>query len=256
MIIATWNVNSIRAREERLLDWLQNQQPDVLCVQELKTMESSFPFESLRQSGYHAAVFGQKTYNGVAILARSELEDVECGFNDGVDDVQARFIAATVDGVRVLSVYAPNGASVDSDKYTYKMNWFHRLRTYLKESELLTGPVAICGDLNIAPEERDVANPEVWEGSVVYNPDMRAEFRDLISMGLIDTFRLHEATSGHYSWWDYRNLGFPRNDGLRIDHILASQSLAPRCTAARIDRGARKGKKPSDHAPVLAVFDS
>jgi len=255
MIIATWNVNSIRARETRLLDWLRSRRPDVLCVQELKATERDFPFEALRQSGYYAAVFGQKTYNGVAILARSEPEDVERGFCDDVDDVQARFIAATVNGVRVLSAYAPNGEQVRSEKYIYKMNWFSRLRSYLKDRTLLTGPVAICGDLNMAPEERDIANPDAWEGSVLFNPDMRAEFRDLLSMGLVDTFRLHEAVSGHYSWWDYRNRAFERNDGLRIDHILVSRALGSRCTAARIDREARKGKKRSDHAPVLAVFD-
>ena len=255
MLIATWNINSIRARETRLLDWLQSRQPDVLCLQELKAPEQEFPFESLQQYGYYAAVFGQKTYNGVAILARSEPEDVESGFGDDTDDVQARFIAATVDGVRILSAYVPNGERVRSEKYIYKINWLYRLRTYLKDHTLLTGPVAICGDLNIAPEERDIANPDAWEGSVLFNPDVRAEFRSLLSMGFMDTFRLHEAESGYYSWWDYRNRGFERNDGLRIDHILVSRELSPQCTAARIDREAREGEKPSDHAPVLAVFD-
>ena len=172
MLIATWNINSIRARETRLLDWLQSRQPDVLCIQELKAPEQEFPFESLQQYGYYAAVFGQKTYNGVAILARSEPEDVESGFGDDTDDVQARFIAATVDGVRILSTYVPNGERVRSEKYIYKINWLYRLRTYLKDHTLLTGPVAICGDLNIAPEERDIANPDAWEGSVLFNPDV------------------------------------------------------------------------------------
>jgi exodeoxyribonuclease-3 len=255
MIIATWNVNSIRARQQRVLAWLQSQRPDVLCLQELKVTDEEFPREPFQQIGYQAAVFGQKTYNGVAILALSRPQDVERGFNDEVEDAQARFIAATVDGVRILSAYAPNGEETGSEKYAYKQNWFYRLRTHLKDRKLLTGPVALCGDLNIAPEERDVADPDKWEWSVLFNADMRAEFRDLLSLGLVDAFRLHHRESGCYSWWDYRDLGFPRNDGLRIDHILVSEALRRRCADAHIDREARQGEKPSDHAPVLAVFD-
>lgn len=255
MIIATWNVNSIRARRQRVLAWLQSERPDVLCLQELKVTDDEFPRESFQNVGYRAAVFGQKTYNGVAILSRSEPQDIERGFNDDVEDSQARFIAATVDGVRILSAYAPNGEEMGSEKYAYKLNWFYRLRTYLKDRKLLKGPMALCGDLNIAPEERDVADPDKWDWSVLYNADMRTEFRDLLSSGLVDVFRLHHRESGCYSWWDYRDQGFPRNDGLRIDHILVSEALRRRCTNARIDREARKGEKPSDHAPVLAVFD-
>jgi len=255
MKIATWNVNSIRAREERLLKWLATQQPDVVCLQELKVVEEAFPFEALRKAGYHAAVYGQKTYNGVAILARTEPTDVERGFGNGVDDPQARLIAATVNGVRIVSAYVPNGAEVGSDKYAYKLEWLQRLKTHLKDRDRLSVPLALCGDFNIAPEPRDVADPELWEGTVLFNPEMREQFRGLLELGLVDTFRRHHAEGGFYSWWDYRQLGFQRNDGLRIDHILAARSLADRCTEALIDREERKGAKPSDHAPVVAVFN-
>jgi exodeoxyribonuclease-3 len=255
MKIATWNVNSIRAREERLLNWLAKQQPDVVCLQELKVTDDAFPFEALRQAGYYAAVCGQKTYNGVAILARTEPTEVERGFGDGVEDPQARFIAATVAGVRIASVYVPNGGEVGTDKYAYKLDWLRRFKAYLKARHRLSGPLVLCGDFNIALEERDVANPDLWEGTVLFNPEMRDQFREFLELGLVDTFRLHHTEAGLYSWWDYRQLGFPRNDGLRIDHILATRSLADRCTTALIDREERKGAKPSDHAPVIAVFD-
>lgn len=255
MKIATWNVNSIRARQERLLRWLAKQQLDVVCLQELKVTEEAFPFEALRQVGYYAAVYGQKTYNGVAILARTEPTEVERGFGDGVEDPQARLIAATVEGVRIVSAYVPNGGEIGTDKYAYKLQWLRRLKAYLKARDRLSGPLALCGDFNIAPEECDVAYPDMWEGTVLFNPEMRDQFREILNLELVDTFRLHHAEAGLYSWWDYRQLGFPRNDGLRIDHILATRSLAERCTAALIDREERKGAKPSDHAPVIAVFD-
>ncbi|RMG55360.1 MAG: exodeoxyribonuclease III [Acidobacteria bacterium] len=255
MKIASWNVNSIRARLERLLHWLAEHQPDVVCLQELKVTEEQFPFEVLREAGYRAAVYGQKAYNGVAILARAELTDVQRGFGDEEEEAQARLIAATVDGLRVLSAYVPNGAEVGSEKYAHKLRWLDRFKGYLKEYDLSGRPLVVCGDFNIAPEARDVAHPDAWEGTVLFNPEMRAAFRELLDSGLIDTFRKHEDRGGFYSWWDYRRLAFVRDDGLRIDHILATPPLADRCTAAWIDREARKGPKPSDHAPVIAVFD-
>ncbi|MBI3951836.1 MAG: exodeoxyribonuclease III [Acidobacteria bacterium] len=255
MKIATWNVNSIRAREERLLTWLVKQQPDIVCLQELKVTEETFPFEALRQAGYYAAVHGQKTYNGVAILARTEPTEVERGLGDDVEDPQARLIAATVDGICILSVYVPNGGEVGTEKYAYKLEWLCRLRNYLVNRDLLTRPLLLCGDFNIAPEERDVAHPPAWQGTVLFNPEMCNQFREILDLKLVDIFRLHRAETGYYSWWDYRQLGFPRNDGLRIDHILATRSLTDRCTAALIDREERKGAKPSDHAPVIAIFD-
>jgi exodeoxyribonuclease-3 len=254
MLIATWNVNSLATRKERVLAWLADRKPDVVCLQELKGVEKTFPFDEIREAGYCCAVFGQKTYNGVAILSREEPEDVERGFEDGVGDEQARLIAATVGGIRVISAYVPNGSEVGSEKYQYKKEWLARLKNYLLRRDLPSRQMALCGDFNIAPEKQDASRPDEWEGSVLSNDEMRAVFRGLLEMGLVDTFRQHQPEGNFNSWWDYRQLAFPKNNGLRIDHILASPALAARCTASRIDREARKGKKPSDHAPVLAEF--
>jgi exodeoxyribonuclease-3 len=252
--IATWNVNSVRARQERLLAWLARQSPDVVCLQELKVEEAQFPFDALRGAGYHAVVEGQRTYNGVAILAREEPTDVVKGLCDDADDPQARLIAATVHGVRVLSAYVPNGAEVGSDKWAYKLDWLRRLTAYLETRHRADTPLALCGDLNMAPEARDVHDPTLWEGSVLYHADLRAVFARLQAWGVADALRAHHSESGLYSWWDYRMLAFPRNHGLRIDHILITEPLKARCTACAIDRDERKGKQPSDHAPVIADF--
>ena len=253
--IATWNVNSVRARLERLLQWLADSQPDLVCLQELKATEGQFPFDPLRQLGYHSVVFGKKTYNGVGILARTEVTEVERGFEGDVDNPEARFMAATVKDVRILSAYVPNGREVDSDAYLYKLEWLRCLKKYLKSCILASRSLVLCGDLNMAPEDRDVARPAEWEGSVLFNEELRKEFADLLALGLADTFRQHHKGGDCYSWWDYRQLAFPRNDGLRIDHILATPMLAECCTQAGIDRQMRKGTKPSDHAPVWAVFE-
>lgn len=250
MRIATWNVNSVKARQERLLALLARHRPDVVCLQELKTEAARFPAEALREAGYHAAVLGQKTYNGVAILAREEPCDVATGFGDGGDESQARLVAATVGGLRVASAYIPNGQEVGSEKWPYKLAWLERLAAWARR-RADGPPLVLGGDFNIAPEERDVANPAAWAGSVLCHPEVRAAWDALLDAGLVDSFRLHHAEGGHYSWWDYRMLGFPKNDGLRIDHILLATPLAPRCTAAFIDRDERKGKLPSDHAPVF-----
>ncbi len=255
MKIASWNVNSIRAREERLVRWLEKHQPDVLCLQELKAADGQFPHEAVGKAGYRAAIFGQKTYNGVAILAHEEPQEVERGFGDGHEDEAARVIAATVGGVRVISAYVPNGQVVGSEKWTYKLDWMRRLRGWLDKRHVPTDEVALCGDFNVAPEVRDVENPQSWEQSVLFHPDVRAAFRDVQAWGFEDTLRLITPEPGLYSWWDYRLLSFPKNDGLRLDLILASPPLAGRCRAASIDRPERKGKQPSDHAPVIAEFD-
>lgn len=255
MKIATWNVNSVRVREERLIRWLGAHGPDALCLQELKVQDAAFPTAAVTGAGYRAAVFGQKTYNGVAVLSRSAPTDVSCGLLDGVDDPQARLVGATVDGVRVLSAYVPNGSEVGSPKYAYKLEWLARLRAYLERHHRPDEPLALCGDFNIAPDERDLNAPEQWRGSVLFNDEVRGALADLLSWGLVDALRLHHEEGGLYSWWDYRQLGFPRNDGLRIDHILVTTPLAERCTSSFIDRDERKGKQPSDHAPVVAVFD-
>lgn len=253
--VATWNVNSIRSRLDRVLAWLQKETPSVVCLQELKCEADAFPFDVLRDAGYHAAVYGQKTYNGVAILSRTEPEAVLAGWGAAPEDEQARLVAARVGGVRVVSAYVPNGAVVGSDKWVYKLDWLARLPAYLTRTTAAGEPVLLCGDFNVAPDERDVARPEVWRASVLFHDDARRALTGVVGWGLHDVVRQHHEGPGPYSWWDYRNLAFPKNDGLRIDHIFATPALAGRCTEAYVDRDERKGDKPSDHAPVVAVFD-
>lgn len=251
MRIATWNVNSIKAREERLQRWLQKQQPDVLCLQELKLEDSAFPRDALRALGYEAVLVGQRSYNGVAILARTQPELVRIGLDDGVDDPQARLIAAKVSGLTFLSCYVPNGGTPDSEKFTYKLAWLERFIAHLQARYAAREKLIVCGDFNIAPEDRDVARPDEWRDGVLCAPAVRAAFERLIALGLVDVVRAHHEGPGPYSWWDYRQLGFPKGNGLRIDHVLTTADLAPRVTAASVDREERKGKLPSDHAPVV-----
>jgi exodeoxyribonuclease-3 len=253
--LATWNVNSVRAREERLLRWLAAAQPDVVCLQELKVQEQAFPAEALRAAGYQAVVHGQKTYNGVAILSRAEASGAERGFADGGDDSAARLVTARVAGLHVVSAYVPNGSEVGSEKWHYKLEWLERLRAWLDRRFAKSDLVALCGDFNVAPEARDVCDPQAWAASVLFHPDARAAFERVRGWGFVDAFRLHHAEAGFYSWWDYRMLAFPKNQGLRIDHVLLSEPLAARCRAASIERNERKGPQPSDHVPVLAEID-
>lgn len=252
MRIVTWNVNSIRAHQERVLAWLRDFSPEVLCLQELKTEDSGYPFKEIEALGYQSAVFGQKTYNGVAIVTRLPMTDIRMGFDDGVEDPQARLISANVAGVRVISAYVPNGGELSSDKYVYKQAWLQRLRTYLDRHHSADEPLAICGDFNIAPEAQDVQNLLNWDGSILYNPQMHAALAHVLDFGLRDAFRQHRQEKGLYSWWDYRGGGFQRNDGLRIDHVYATKSLAS--IDAFVDRNERRGDKPSDHAPLGVVF--
>ncbi len=254
MKIATWNVNSVRSRLERLIAFLGRHDPDIVCLQELKTTEENFPFDEIKAAGYHSAIFGQKTYNGVAILSKSEPSDVSRSMTDGAEDPQARLISADVAGVRIISGYFPNGGTVGSDKWEYKLDWMKRLGAYLEKHHKKSEALLLCGDTNIALDDKDVANPESWAETVLCHPEGRAALNDVIAWGLHDVFREKNPDGGLYSWWDYRMLGFPKNDGLRIDHILATSSLAKKCTAAVIDRDERKGSKPSDHAPVIAEF--
>jgi exodeoxyribonuclease-3 len=253
--IASWNVNSVRARLDRLVDYLAAHQPDVLCLQETKCQDAQFPHAAIEAAGYRAAHHGQRAYNGVAILARQPLEDPQPGLQDGVDDPQARLIAATVGGVRVVSVYAPNGQRVGAEAYAYKLAWYGRLRRYLDRRHAPAERLVLAGDFNVAPEDRDVHDPAGWAGGVLVSGPERRALRDLCGFGLVDTFRQHHREAGRYSWWDYRALAFPRDAGLRIDLVLATRLLAARCTAADIDREARKGPQPSDHTPVWAEFD-
>lgn len=254
MRIVTWNVNSIRTRLPRLLGVLERHRPDVVCLQELKVVDEKFPTLDVKQSGYYSTIVGQKTYNGVAILSKVKADNVATSMADGTDDPQARLVAADVGGVRVVSVYVPNGGSVSSDKWDYKLEWLTRLRSYLDAEGDPAKPLAVCGDFNIAPDDHDVNNPERWKDSVLCHPDGRAAFHKLIEWGLVDAFRAHHPDGGIFSWWDYRMLGFPKNDGLRIDGLLVTKPLAEHIGDAFVDRDERKGKQPSDHAPVVVDF--
>ena len=251
MKLATWNVNSLKVRLPHLLDWLPVVRPDVVCLQETKLTDEAFPKAEIEAAGYQVAFSGQKTYNGVAILSRAPLKDVQAGI-PGFEDEQKRVLTATVEGVRVVCVYIPNGQSVDSDKYHYKLRWLDALILWLQE-ELQRHPrLALLGDYNIAPEDRDVHDPAAWAGHVLVSEPERDRFRALQALGLKDAFRLFDQAEKSFSWWDYRAAGFRRDLGLRIDHILLSQALAGACTACSIDKAPRKLERPSDHTPVIA----
>ncbi len=249
--LATWNVNSIRARLPRLLDWLARANPDVVCLQELKVPDADFPVAELEAAGYRAAIFGQRTYNGVAILARESIADVALGMADESPDDQARLIAATVGGIRIISAYFPNGQEVGSDKWAYKLEWMARLERHLNRTYRPEQPLVLAGDFNVAPDDRDVARPEEWRESVLCHPDARTALGRIGAWGLVDGVRLTEPGPGPYSWWDYRMLAFPKGNGLRIDHVFVTAPLAGRCVKAWVERNERKGKLPSDHAPVM-----
>lgn len=253
MKIATWNVNSLNVRLPHVLDWLAANQPDVLCLQETKQEDPQFPLSALQQAGYQAVFSGQKTYNGVAIVSKVAPTEVLYGLPDFADE-QKRLIAATIQGIRVVCIYVPNGQSVGSDKYQYKLEWLIALQGWLKEELLRYPKLALMGDFNIAPEDRDVHDPQTWAGNVLVSGLERAEFHRIEQLGLCDSFRLFEQPEKSYSWWDYRLLAFRRNMGLRIDHILLSTPLAKGCTGCIIDRMPRKLERPSDHAPVVAAL--
>ncbi|WP_374354077.1 exodeoxyribonuclease III [Chitinimonas sp.] len=256
MQIATWNVNSLKVRLPQVLDWLAARpELTVLAIQETKLEDHAFPRSEIEAAGFHVAFVGQKTYNGVAMIARAPLEDVQFNLPD-FDDPQKRVITATVNGVRVIGAYMVNGQSLDSDKYTYKLAWLDALIAFV-EGELSRHPkLALVGDYNIAPEDRDVHDPAKWVDQVLVSPAERERFQRLIDLGLVDSFRLFEQEPNAFSWWDYRAAGFRRNAGLRIDHVLLSRPLAEICTACEIDREPRKAERPSDHAPVLATLAS
>lgn len=250
MRIATYNVNSIRAREERLLEWLELTKPDVVLLQELKIEDDKFPALTLRAHGYYSEWYGQKTYNGVAILSKEPVIDVRRGFEDGDADPQARFIVGATFGLRVMSVYVPNGEAVGSDKFVYKMRFYERMRAYLERARAEGQPVVLGGDFNVAPADIDCHDPSLWRGSVLFSDAEKAAFQKLLALGYVDSVRRLKGDEQHFTWWDYRMLGFPKNRGMRIDHVLVAPEVAPRLVNAGVDREARKGKQPSDHAPV------
>ena len=251
MRFATWNVNSLKVRLPQVLDWLQKHKPDALCLQETKLEDAKFPEQELRGVGYHAVYSGQKTYNGVAILSKVRATDAQASVPD-FDDPQKRVLAVTIDGVRVICLYVPNGQSVESDKYRYKLDWLAKITAWLKSERAANDRLVVVGDFNIAPDERDVYDPKAWEGQVLCSAPERQAFQDLLAGGLLDSFRLFEQQPQAYTWWDYRMNAFRRKMGLRIDHILLSQDLAGACRACSIDLEPRRDERPSDHAPVYA----
>ncbi len=253
MRLATWNVNSLAVRLPQLIDWLGAHEPDVLCLQETKLTDDKFPHAEIEAAGYHVQWFGQKTYNGVALISKLPATDIVRNI-PGHDDAQARVIAGTVGGVRVVGVYIPNGQSVESDKFSYKLSWLAALRNWLERECAAHPRLALLGDYNIAPEDRDVHDPIAWAGQVLCTPEERAHFQGLIGLGLHDAFRLFEQAPKQYSWWDYRMLAFRKNQGLRIDHILVTDALKPLVTACVIDKPTRKNERPSDHAPVIVAL--
>jgi len=250
MKIASWNVNSLNVRMPHLTNWLAAAAPDVVALQETKLEDSKFPVEAISALGYRSVFAGQKTYNGVAILARGELQDARSDV-DGLVDPQRRILAATVDGVRIVNLYVVNGQQVGSEKFAYKLDWLGKMRDFLT-AELQRFPqLVVLGDFNIAPADADVHDPAAWHEQVLCSTPERDAFKALLELGLHDTFRLFESGAGHYTWWDYRQGAFRRNLGLRIDLILASEALRPRCRAAGIDRAPRTLERPSDHTPVF-----
>lgn len=255
MRIATWNVNSITARLPVVLQWIESAEPDVLCLQEIKCLNEKFPGDAFMGRGYYVLTHGQRTYNGVAILSKTEGEEVQRGFPQDDDTAQARMIAANIDGVRVMNVYIPNGQAVGSEKFEYKLNWMKRLRRFLDMTTDKKAQVLLCGDFNVAPEDRDVHDPLAWQGSVLVSPEERAALEVIKDWGFVDAFRLHNQEAGQFSWWDYRAAAFRRNMGLRIDHIWVTEPLAARCKAVVIDKEPRKWERPSDHTPVIAEFE-
>ena len=253
MKIATWNVNSLNVRLPHVLEWLTSAEPDVLALQEIKQVNDAFDSDSLAAAGYKSVANGQKTYNGVAVISRNEPTDIVTDF-PGFDDPQRRILASTIDGVRVVNLYIPNGNSVGSEKYEYKLGWLAALQRFLADELKSHEKLVVLGDFNIAPDDRDVHDPKKWGEDILCSPPERAALQGLIDLGLSDVFRQFEQPEKTFSWWDYRGAGFRRNAGLRIDLILATKALANVCEASYVDREPRTWERPSDHTPVVAEF--
>ncbi len=255
MLVASWNINSIRVRLPQVLQWVESARPDVLALQETKSTNDVFPSSALEDAGYHVIFSGQKTYNGVALLSRAAPSQVVTDLQS-MDDPQRRIIAATVGGTRIYNVYVPNGQAVGTEKFDYKLRWLAALRDQLSGELKEHSRVLVVGDFNVAPDDRDVHDPAAWAGQVLVSEPEREALGDLLQLGFRDTFRLFEQPEGSFSWWDYRAAAFRRNRGLRIDLLLASPDLAKCCTGSSVDVEPRKWEKPSDHAPVFAKFDN
>lgn len=254
MKIATWNVNSINIRLEQLLAWLEATQTDVVCLQETKCVDENFPYQAIFDAGYHTAFYGQKSYNGVAIISKHEIDDVQKNFPDDDDESPKRLIAATIKGIRIVNTYIPNGTELWTDKFTFKLDWLQRLRRYFDETCDLNSDVLLCGDFNVAPEELDVWSVPAWEGKLHFTKTERAAIHHVKQWGFVDVFRKLHPDAKEYSWWNYREGAWQRNQGLRIDHIWTSPPLADKCTGCWIDKTPRSHEKPSDHTPVVAEF--
>jgi exodeoxyribonuclease-3 len=253
MKIATWNVNSLNVRLGHVLEWLESAQPDVLVLQEIKQVTEAFDSATFANIGYQSVANGQKTYNGVATVCKEPANDCVMDF-PGLEDPQRRVLAATIGNVRVLNLYVPNGQSVGSEKYEYKLKWLAALHDFLEAQMQLHEHVVVLGDFNIAPDDRDVHDPEKWGEDILCSPAERAALGGLLGLGLADVYRQFDQPESSFSWWDYRAAGFRRNAGLRIDLILASNGLAETCTASYIDKEPRTWERPSDHTPVIAEF--
>ncbi|ADE13642.1 exodeoxyribonuclease III Xth [Nitrosococcus halophilus Nc 4] len=251
--IATWNVNSLRVRLPQVMDWLEAHQPDILALQETKLSDGEFPQEAFGDMGYRAAYSGQKTYNGVAILCRQEPQDIMTDLPN-LEDPQRRILGISLGDIRLLNLYVPNGSEVGSEKYAYKLDWLARVKDYLQEALAEYPKLIVLGDFNVAPGDGDVHNPEIWHETILCSTPEREALGEILDLGFQDSFRLFEQEGQSFSWWDYRGGAFRRNWGLRIDLILISKELVPKCTECVIDKEPRRLKRPSDHAPVIATF--
>lgn len=254
MKIATWNVNSINIRLEQLLEWLEATKTDVVCLQETKSVDENFPVQPIIDAGYHVAFTGQKSYNGVAIVSRHEIDDVQKNFPDDDDEAPKRLIAATIKGIRIVNTYIPNGTELGTDKFTFKLDWLQRLRRFFDDTCDKNKDVLLCGDFNVAPDELDVWSVPAWEGKLHFTKTERAAIHYVKQWGFVDVFRKLHPEAKEFSWWNYREGAWQRNQGLRIDHIWTSHTLAEKCTGCWIDKDPRSNEKPSDHTPVVAEF--
>lgn len=252
--LASWNVNSLKVRLPQVLEWFDSSQMDVLALQETKVTDENFPLDAFVEKGYHVVYSGQKTYNGVAVVSRLPMDEAIMDIPN-LQDPQRRILAVTVANFRLINLYVPNGSELTSDKYLYKLDWLQKVKDFIQNQLSIYPKLAVVGDFNIAPEDRDVHDPQAWEGSVLVSPPERQAFQDMLSLGLHDSFRSFTQSDDTYSWWDYRAAGFRRNRGLRIDHVLLSEELNLLCRQAAIDKEPRKAERPSDHAPVWVQLE-
>ncbi len=257
--VATWNVNSVLARLPVVTRWLEKEKPSILCLQEIKCLSEKFPREEIEKAGYTSLIFGQPTYNGVAILVKNELagtiQNIQKGFPGEGEEAQKRLIEATIAGVKIINVYIPNGQAVGTDKYRFKLDWLENLRDYFDKTAKPEEPVLLCGDFNVAPADLDVYDPKVWEGKILFSQPEKDALNKLAFWGLSDSFRVLYPDKVQYTWWDYRQASFRRNLGLRIDHIWVSKPLMGKCLEVRADLEPRREERPSDHTPLVASFD-